>query len=77
VHRIQNLRKAAGLEISDRIVVYYDGLPRLGDVFSRFGEYVREETLANELRSGVAPDGAASEVVKVEGSEVTVGVVKA
>jgi isoleucyl-tRNA synthetase len=76
VHRIQNLRKAAGLEISDRIVVYYAGLDRLSDLFSRFGDYVREETLADELRDGSPPDGVATEGVKVEGSEVVLGGVK-
>jgi len=77
VHRIQNLRKAAGLEISDRIVAYYDGWDRLSSVFTTHGDYVRDETLADHLVSGTAPDGATSETAKIEGNEVTLAVRKA
>ncbi len=77
VHRIQNLRKAAGFEISDRIVVYYSGSDRLGRVFTEHGGYVREETLSDRILEGSGPGGAASETAKIDGHEVTLAVVKA
>jgi isoleucyl-tRNA synthetase len=77
VHRVQGLRKTAGLEISDRIKLYYDGWDRLGEVFSRFDDYVRGEVLADDVVAGAAPDGATSETAKVEGHEVTLAVAKA
>ena len=76
VHRIQNLRKAAGLQIADRIVVYHRGWDRLGTVFARHGNYVRAETLAEDLVEGAPPPGAYSEEQKVDGASVTLAVRK-
>ena len=77
VHRIQNLRKSAGFDISDRIVVYYAGWERLRDVFARHGDYVREETLADGLQETAAPPDAFTEVQKNEGHEITLAVRRA
>jgi isoleucyl-tRNA synthetase len=74
VHRIQNLRKTAGFEISDRIVVYYGGWDRLGEALARHGDYVRNEVLADELVSGAPPAGATTEEQKLDGHVVTLGV---
>ena len=74
VHRIQSLRKAAGFEISDRISVYYGGWDRLRDVLGRHDEYVREETLADEVLEGAIPDGAHAEEQDVQGQKVTLAV---
>jgi isoleucyl-tRNA synthetase len=54
VRRIQQLRKDAELEISDRIVTYVadtgtDGNELLHDVLVTYGRYVRQETLSTEL----------------------------
>lgn len=49
VRHIQQLRKDAGLEISDRIVVYVATTALLHDILAHFGSYVREETLCVEL----------------------------
>ncbi|MCI0885869.1 MAG: isoleucine--tRNA ligase, partial [Chloroflexi bacterium] len=77
VHRLQNLRKAAGLEISDRIVAYHGDSERVAAVLAAHGDYVRAETLADELVAGDPPDGATAEKVKIEGAEVTLAVRKA
>jgi isoleucyl-tRNA synthetase len=45
VRRIQQLRKDAGLEISDRIVTYMADSDLMHAVLAHFGAYVREETL--------------------------------
>jgi isoleucyl-tRNA synthetase len=74
VHRIQSMRKAAGFEISDRIALYYSDAQRLRDVFDAHGDYVREETLAEEITEGRAPDGAYAEEQAVEGEKVTLAV---
>ncbi len=77
MHRIQNLRKSAGLEIEDRIVVNYSGGDRLRKVFATHGDYVRDETLADALTEGASPDGATSEAARIEGEDVTLSVRKA
>jgi isoleucyl-tRNA synthetase len=74
VHRIQNLRKAADFEISDRIIVYWQGWDALREVFATHGEYVRAETLANEIIEGPAPEGANVEEQKLDGATFTLAV---
>jgi isoleucyl-tRNA synthetase len=78
VHRVQNLRKEAGLEIDDRIVVYVAGADeRLRAVLERHGDYVRQETLSLELRFEPPATGAYSEEQVVEGVRLTLGVRRA
>ncbi len=72
--QIQNLRKSAGFDISDRIVVYYSGWDRLRDVFARHGDYIRDEVLADELTEAAPPPEAVSEQQKIDGNEVTLAV---
>jgi isoleucyl-tRNA synthetase len=74
VHRIQNMRKAAGYEIADRIALHYSRAKRLRAVFATYGDYVREETLAREITEGEAPDGAYEEEHTLEGERVTFAV---
>jgi len=74
VRRIQNMRKAAGYEIADRISLYYSNAQRLQSVFAAHSEYVREETLAEEIAEGRAPDGAYVEEQTVAGEKVTLAV---
>jgi isoleucyl-tRNA synthetase len=49
VRRIQQLRKDANLEISDRIVTYIENSDLLHDVLVTFGRYIRQETLSVDL----------------------------
>ena len=49
VRRIQQLRKDANLEISDRIVTYIENTDLLHDVLVTFGRYIRQETLSVDL----------------------------
>jgi hypothetical protein len=58
-------------------VVYHSGSERARDVFAKHADYVKDETLANDLIEGAKPDGATSETAKVEGGEVTLAVQKA
>jgi isoleucyl-tRNA synthetase len=78
VHRIQNLRKAAGFDISDHIATYYQGPPRLRAVLDKHGDYVRQETLSEELKEGPAPAGAHAEESAIggDGETVTLAVVR-
>ena len=57
VRRIQQLRKDAGLEISDRITLYVSDSPLTAGLLTVYGDYVQEETLTVELvRNGVPGD---------------------
>ena len=76
VHRIQSLRKAAGFDISDHIVTHYQGPPRLRAVLQRHGDYVRQETLSEELVEGAPPEGAHVEEQRLDGEPLTLAVVR-
>ena len=72
VNRIQNLRKASGFEVTDRIstVIYADD-PALADALSAFGEYVKAQTLS--LTIGLLPAAQApANAAEVEWTEGTI-----
>jgi isoleucyl-tRNA synthetase len=46
VHKVQNLRKSAGFEVTDRIRLHYQASPRLAIALKAFDDYIRRETLA-------------------------------
>jgi isoleucyl-tRNA synthetase len=73
VHAIQNARREAGLEITDRIALALGGDEELLDAARAHEEYVTGETLATSVLYDAA-DGAAS---TVEGRELRVAVEKA
>jgi isoleucyl-tRNA synthetase len=76
VRRIQNLRRAAGFQISDHIATYYQGPPRLRAVLQKHGDYVRQETLSEELTEGSPPEGAHAEEQKLDGEPITLAVLR-
>ena len=75
VHRIQNLRRAADFEVTDRIVTYYQAPEEIDRVMrGGFSDYIRQETLSEDLVDETPQDGAKTDTLKVEGMEVTLGV---
>ncbi len=56
VNRIQNLRKSAGLDVTDRIAITYEASPQMAAALAAHAAHVRNETLAVELSAGV-PQG--------------------
>jgi isoleucyl-tRNA synthetase len=52
VNRVQNLRKKAGYEVSDRIELRYDGDALADAVFATQGDLIRGETLARSCQRG-------------------------
>ncbi len=72
VRRVQNLRKKAGLEVTDRIRLYVQGGKNTHQVLKRWGEYVKQETLALEVIDGV-PDNITHDAFKLDGESVTIG----
>ncbi|HXG37207.1 MAG TPA: isoleucine--tRNA ligase [Bacteroidota bacterium] len=50
VNRVQNMRKDAGFEVTDRIRIYHRSTDRLATALERRAAYIRQETLAVELR---------------------------
>ena len=73
-HRIQNLRKGAGFDITDRIVTYYEGPEDVARVMTVHAEYHKQETLSDDLISGIPGDVDKSETATIEGMEVALAV---
>ncbi|MCM8747578.1 isoleucine--tRNA ligase [Thermomicrobiaceae bacterium CFH 74404] len=64
VRGVQEARKSAGFEIDDTIAVVYDAQGELAEAVERFADYIKNETLAVELRPGrpAEQDGHVEEV---------------
>jgi isoleucyl-tRNA synthetase len=73
VRRLQDLRREAELDVSDRIDVRYvlgDGAEAIGSAFAAHGGYIAEETLALSIEAGDGfVDGATSEAT-IDGMDV-------
>jgi isoleucyl-tRNA synthetase len=76
VHRLQNLRKTAGLDLADRIITYYAATPLLTKAIAAFADTIQAETLSAELIAGAAPAEAALAEEAFEGEKVKLGIVK-
>ena len=77
VHRLQNMRREAGFDIADRIETFYRGNEEIGRVLSVHGEYVEQETLSRAVVDGEPPEGAHVESHRIDGLDVTLGVLRA
>ena len=74
VHRIQNMRREAGFEISDNINVFYEADPALETVFTQHGEYIKVETLTSNLEPTESPVDSYTEDHQIEGHNIKIGV---
>jgi isoleucyl-tRNA synthetase len=54
-HHLNNMRKEAGLDISDRIALRYAG--SVARVFERYGDFIKQEALATTLSEGLHDRG--------------------
>ncbi len=78
VRRLQELRRDADLNVSDRIRAYVSGGDaRLAGALSDFGDYVRQETLAIDILQSPPVDGTATNSVTIDDLPVTLGVERA
>jgi len=60
VRLIQDARKQAGFDVSDRIGARYAASDCVSDAIARHADYICRETLALRLERGIESDGAAS-----------------
>ncbi len=74
VHAVQNARKEAGLDVSDRIALSLDGDAELLDAAKAHQSYVTGETLATSVAYGEDGNAAAAQI---EGRELRIGVERA
>jgi isoleucyl-tRNA synthetase len=84
VRTLNDMRKAAGFDVSDRVTTYYavgaDGKPEdtalVRGAISNFGDYIRAETLSTTLSEAPAPDRAYSQEEKVGSVTLSLAVLR-
>lgn len=74
VRRVQDLRKTAGFEISDRITLTYQADGDVKAAINQWAAYIQSETLADVMTEG-EPQGAIDED-EIDGVRVRLGVLK-
>jgi len=78
VRRVQDLRKFANLEVSDRIKLFVAASAGLISVVKTHKDYISNETLAEEIKFGKSPSGATTTEDEIDGEKISFGfVVKA
>jgi isoleucyl-tRNA synthetase len=77
VRRIQQLRKDAGLAITDRIRLTIEAPPAVREAVDTWREYVAGETLATELTFGPPSGDMATDDGEIEGQPVRIGLRRA
>jgi len=75
VRRVQDLRKSAGLDVSDRIELYVEASAGLKSAVEGHVEYITGETLAVTLNFETPPPDASTAEDEFDGEKVTFGVV--
>jgi isoleucyl-tRNA synthetase len=74
VRRIQDMRREAGFELSDRITTWYAGDGHVARVMAGHAAYIRGETLSTALVGGDAPGDAHRAEQDLEGTRLTLAV---
>lgn len=78
VRHLQNMRRNARFDITDRIVIYYQTeKPLISQVVRTFANYIKQETLSDELVSGSSPDASYGEKHRIADGEVSLAIKKA
>jgi isoleucyl-tRNA synthetase len=78
VRHLQNMRRNAKFDITDHITTYYQTKePLIKQVINGFADYIKQETLSQELIDILPPDGAYSEKHRISNSEVSLAIKKA
>jgi len=68
------MRKSAGFDIADRIVTYYQGDAYVTRIMESYGDYIRHETLSQNLENMPAAENAYREDFKLEQHPITLAV---
>jgi len=76
VNRIQNMRKACDLDLTDRIRIEYLASDRLRDSIERHAEFIRNETLALGMEQVPAPAGERVETFTIGRDTLNAGITR-
>jgi len=74
VRYIQVMRRAANFDVAEYIVAYYQTEDSVKRVIIDFADYIKRETLSQELVDGLPPDESHTEKYRVSGSDILLAV---
>jgi isoleucyl-tRNA synthetase len=75
VRHLQNMRRSARFEITDRIITYYQTQePLINEVIRTFANYIKHETLSEDLIDGPCPDETYAEKHRIASGEVSLAI---
>ena len=77
VRRLQTMRRSAGLDIADHIVIYYEGEDSIQLVMTKFADYIKQETLSRELISAIPTGDSYTEKFRISNHDVSLSIKKA
>jgi isoleucyl-tRNA synthetase len=73
VNRVQNMRKDAGFQVTDRIRVFYEATPALRRAIRKKEDYIREEILSTSLDDGFN-QGEYTQDWEIEREKIRIGI---
>ncbi|HET7737384.1 MAG TPA: DUF5915 domain-containing protein, partial [Tepidiformaceae bacterium] len=71
IRRVQDMRREAALQLTDRITLWYSGDPEVVRVIEAQAAYIQSETLATTLVPGDAPASAHAATHDLDGDTIT------
>ncbi|MFQ5996492.1 MAG: isoleucine--tRNA ligase [Dehalococcoidales bacterium] len=74
VRRLQTMRRSAGFDIADHIATYYQGDDYIKQVMTDYADYIKQETLSEQLVEEITAKGVYTESFKLDGYELLLGV---
>ena len=77
VRHLQNMRRNARFDITDHIITYYQTEePLISQVMRTFANYIKQETLSDELIDTLSPDQTYGEKHRIANGEVSLAIKK-
>ena len=74
VNRIQNMRKSASFDVTDRIDIQFEASNSLAAAITKQSEWIRNETLASSLQQISNPSGEIVQTFEIGDEQLVVGV---
>jgi len=76
VHRIQNMRKNAGFQVTEQIKIFYKGDKNLEKTMKDYEDYINSETLSLNLNKSSPVDEAYVESHTIDGIDIVLGILR-
>lgn len=76
VNRIQNMRKDAGFDVTDKIIVNFTGDEKIVKAINSFNQYISTETLAEKISLQDHPEGGFTQEWKIGEFECSINIEK-